>query len=79
MMPVPRPSATLPPTGRGWKASGARRKLEVISSGRPESRSVLDRRERFLGLATLLHVILSPWPPRWLPGATCSAISTPVP
>lgn len=34
-------------------------KLEDISSGRPEIRSVLDRAERFLGLATLLTVILS--------------------
>ena len=34
-------------------------KLEDSGNGRPEIRSVLDRAERFLGLATLLTVILS--------------------
>src|SRR5574343_1960206 len=34
-------------------------KLEDTGNGRPEIRSVLDRAERFLGLATLLTVILS--------------------
>ncbi len=34
-------------------------KLEDASNARPEIRSVLDRAERFLGLATLLTVILS--------------------
>lgn len=48
-------------TFRDWLNSRLERgqRIEDIRQGRPEIRSALDRAERFLGLATLLTVILS--------------------